>query len=95
MKRESPEVVDEGVATPAEVDHIFEVLLGTHGGPFRLMDKVGLDVVLDIEEHYSSIRPGLPAGPRELLQRYISDGRLGMTAGKGFYPNYRQEPAAA
>ena len=52
VKRESLEVVEEGVSTPEEVDHIFELLLGTHGGPFRLMDKVGLDVVLDIEEHY-------------------------------------------
>jgi hypothetical protein len=24
------------------------------------MDKVGLDVVLDIEEHYAAIRPGIP-----------------------------------
>lgn len=94
VKRESLEVVDEGVSTPAEVDHIFEVLLGTHGGPFRLMDKVGLDVVLDIEEHYAAIRPGLPVGPRELLKKYISEGRLGIKAGKGFYTDYRQKPAA-
>jgi 3-hydroxybutyryl-CoA dehydrogenase len=32
--------------------------------PFGLMDRVGLDVVLDIEEHYASMRPGLPEEPR-------------------------------
>lgn len=95
VKRESLAVVEEGVSTPAEVDHIFEVLLGTHGGPFRLMDKVGLDVVLDIEEHYAAIRPGLPVGPRELLKQYIKDGRLGMKTGKGFYADYQQKPTAA
>ena len=42
VKRESLEIVKEGVSTPAEVDRIFQVLLGAHGGPFRLMDKVGL-----------------------------------------------------
>jgi hypothetical protein len=26
--------------------------------PFRLMDRVGLDVVLAIEEHYASVRDG-------------------------------------
>jgi 3-hydroxybutyryl-CoA dehydrogenase len=91
VKRESLEVVEEGVSTPAEVDHIFEVLLGIHGGPFRLMDKVGLDVVLDIEEHYATIRPTIPTGPRELLKQYIKEGRLGLKTGKGFYTDYEQK----
>ena len=94
VKRESLEVVQEGVSTPAEVDHMFEVLLGTHGGPFRLMDKVGLDVVLDIEEHYAAIHPELPAGPRELLKQYIKEGRLGQKTGKGFYADYGQKASA-
>jgi 3-hydroxybutyryl-CoA dehydrogenase len=95
VKRESLAVVEEGVSTPAEVDHIFEVLLGTHGGPFRLMDKVGLDVVLDIEEHYAAVRPGLPEGPRKLLRQYIDQGRLGRKTGMGFYTDYPQNTAAA
>jgi 3-hydroxybutyryl-CoA dehydrogenase len=94
VKRESLEVVEEGVSTPAEVDHIFEILHGTHGGPFRLMDKIGLDVVLDIEEHYAAIRPELPKGPQELLKQYIKEGRLGLKAGKGFYTDYEQKAPA-
>jgi 3-hydroxybutyryl-CoA dehydrogenase len=94
VKRESLEVVKEGVSTPTEVDHMFEVLLGTRGGPFRLMDKVGLDVVLDIEEHYAAVHPELPVGPRELLQQYVSEGRLGKKTGKGFYADYQQEATA-
>jgi len=94
VKRESLEVVEEGVSTPAEVDRIFEVLLGTHGGPFRLMDKVGLDVVLDIEEHYAAIHPELSARPRELLKQYIKEGRLGLKTGRGFYTDYGQKVRA-
>jgi 3-hydroxybutyryl-CoA dehydrogenase len=90
VKRESLEIVEKEVSTPAEVDHIFQVLLGTPGGPFRLMDKVGLDVVLDIEEHYAAIRPELPVGPRQLLKQYIGEGRLGLKTGKGFYTDYPQ-----
>jgi 3-hydroxybutyryl-CoA dehydrogenase len=55
------------------------------------MDKVGLDVVLDIEKHYAAIRPELPAGPRELLKQYIKEGRLGLKTGKGFYTDYGQK----
>ena len=55
------------------------------------MDKVGLDVVLDIEEHYATIRPTIPTGPRELLKQYIKEGRLGLKTGKGFYTDYEQK----
>ena len=94
VKRESLEIVEEGVSSPSEVDRIFQVLLGTHGGPFRMMDKVGLDVVLDIEEHYAAIHPELPVGPRQLLKQYISEGRLGWKTGKGFYADYPQKTTA-
>jgi 3-hydroxybutyryl-CoA dehydrogenase len=53
--------------------------------PFRLMDRVGLDVVLAIEEHYAAVRPGLPEGPRTLLRDYVDQGRLGVKSGGGFY----------
>jgi 3-hydroxybutyryl-CoA dehydrogenase len=49
------------------------------------MDRVGLDVVLAIEEHYASIRPALPEGPRKLLREYIDRGSLGVKSGHGFY----------
>ena len=56
--------------------------------PFRMMDQVGLDVVLDIEEHYARIRDGIPDGPRTLLRDYIARGRLGAKSGQGFYSDY-------
>jgi len=56
--------------------------------PFRLMDRVGLDVVLNIEEHYASVRTGLSEEPRDLLHRYIDEGRLGVKSGRGFYDDY-------
>jgi 3-hydroxybutyryl-CoA dehydrogenase len=93
IKREALAVVEEGVATPQEVDELFELNLGTSRGPFRRMDAVGLDVVLDIEEHYAAERPGLPEGPRRLLREMLAAGRLGDKSGGGFYDS-TDEPAS-
>ncbi len=53
------------------------------------MDRVGLDVVLNIEEHYASVRECIPEGPRKLLREYVDAGRLGVKNGRGFYDHQR------
>jgi 3-hydroxybutyryl-CoA dehydrogenase len=88
IKREALMVIEEGVSTPEEVDRIWCDVFGTPAGPFRLMDQVGLDVVLAIEEHYAEERDGIPEGPRALLRRYLEEGRLGSKSGRGFYEDY-------
>jgi 3-hydroxybutyryl-CoA dehydrogenase len=85
IKRESLAVAAEGVATPEEIDRLFTMVLGTADGPFRMMDRVGLDIVLDIENHYAAAREGLPESPRGLLREYVEQGRLGRKSGRGFY----------
>jgi 3-hydroxybutyryl-CoA dehydrogenase len=90
VKRESLEVVAEGVSTPQEVDRMFEINTGSSAGPFRMMDQVGLDVVLDIEEHYCAEHPEYPEGPRRLLRGYVERGRLGVKSGAGFYDDYQR-----
>jgi 3-hydroxybutyryl-CoA dehydrogenase len=88
VKRESLEVVAEGVSIPQEVDRMFEINTGSTAGPFRMMDQVGLDVVLDIEEHYCAEHPEYPEGPRRLLRTYVKRGQLGAKSGAGFYDDY-------
>ncbi|MET9535377.1 MULTISPECIES: 3-hydroxyacyl-CoA dehydrogenase family protein [unclassified Streptomyces] len=93
IKRESLAVVAEGVAAPHDVDRMWEINMGLKAGPFRMMDRVGLDVVLDIENHYAAENPNLPEGPRELLRRYVDAGHLGAKTGRGFYDDYRSHDA--
>jgi 3-hydroxybutyryl-CoA dehydrogenase len=85
IKRECLMVVEEGVAEPKDVDGMWTIFTAAGIPPFRLMDRVGLDVVLSIEEHYASVRPGLPEGPRELLHKLVDEGKLGVKSGSGFY----------
>jgi 3-hydroxybutyryl-CoA dehydrogenase len=49
------------------------------------MDMVGLDVVLDIENHYAAEFPHLPESVRDLLRSYVDAGKLGIKTGEGFY----------
>lgn len=91
IKRETLAVVAEGVATPQEVDAIYaQATSGLHHGPCRLMDAVGLDVVLSIEEHYAQKRAGLPEEPRALLRQRVADGHLGLKSGRGLYDDYNK-----
>jgi 3-hydroxybutyryl-CoA dehydrogenase len=85
IKRECLMVAGEGVAPPEDIDQMWRLFWATDTGPFRLMDQIGLDVVLDVEERFASIRPGLPEGPRRLLRDLIEEGRLGRKSGRGFY----------
>jgi 3-hydroxybutyryl-CoA dehydrogenase len=85
IKRESLAVVAEGVALPEDVDGMFKVNWRVPAGPFQLMDLVGLDVALDIENHYCEEFPHLPKKSRDLLQSYVDAGKLGVKSGEGFY----------
>ena len=49
IKRETLAVAAEGVASAEVVDAIYNQATGSQPGPFRLMDALGLDVVLSIE----------------------------------------------
>ena len=55
---------------------MFQLNTGS-AGPFRMMDQVGLDVVLDIEEHYCAEHPEYPEGPRRLLTHCKTPSKAG------------------
>ena len=87
IKRESLLVVAEGVAEPRDVDALFADLFKSEITPFRFMDEVGLDVVLDIENHYCELA-GVENKSAPMLEEYIARGWLGVKSGRGFYNDY-------
>ncbi|MDR6181403.1 3-hydroxyacyl-CoA dehydrogenase family protein [Asaia bogorensis] len=94
IKREALCVAAEGIASPEVIDRLYCETQGTPMGPFRAMDRVGLDIVLQIEEHYASAFPTLPQAPRQLLRRMIAEKRLGVKSGRGFYDYTSKEHAS-
>jgi 3-hydroxybutyryl-CoA dehydrogenase len=85
IKKESLNVVNDGVASFEDVDRAWMALYNTEIGPFGMMDRVGLDVVRDIELIYLE-ESGDPSNePPKILLDKISKGDLGVKTGKGFY----------
>jgi 3-hydroxybutyryl-CoA dehydrogenase len=85
IKKESLKVAAAGHGTPEDIDRFWCISTGLKMGPFALMDRVGLDVVLDIERHYAAESGDPDDEPPEFLARMVDAGRLGVKSGRGFY----------
>lgn len=81
---EAIRMVEEGVASPSDIDRAMQLAYRHPVGPLRLSDIVGLDVRLDIARRLS-VALGPRFEPPQLLVRMVADGRLGQKSGKGFY----------
>jgi 3-hydroxybutyryl-CoA dehydrogenase len=81
---EAIRMVEEGVASPADIDAAMTLGYRHPLGPLRTTDLVGLDVRLGIaEELHAALGPRF--APPELLRRMVAEGRLGRKSGEGFY----------
>jgi 3-hydroxybutyryl-CoA dehydrogenase len=85
IKKESLKVVAFGHGDPETIDRFWCMSTGLKMGPFALMDRVGLDVVLDIERYYASESGDPKDEPPEFLYEMVKRGELGMKTGRGFY----------
>ncbi|MFF7673872.1 3-hydroxyacyl-CoA dehydrogenase family protein [Actinacidiphila glaucinigra] len=77
-------MVQEHYATVEDIDSAMKLGGGYPMGPFELLDVVGLDVSLAIEQvlHREFRDPGLAPAP--LLEHLVSAGCLGRKTGRGF-----------
>jgi 3-hydroxybutyryl-CoA dehydrogenase len=95
IKKECLKLWAGGYISAEDLDRAWILEWGTPYGPFALMDKVGLDIVKQIEMTYYD-ESGDPGDiPPEALDDMIKKGFLGEKTGKGFYeypnPAYEQE----
>ncbi|HWI52415.1 MAG TPA: 3-hydroxyacyl-CoA dehydrogenase NAD-binding domain-containing protein [Symbiobacteriaceae bacterium] len=88
MMVEAIKVVEEGIATPEEVDTAITLGLNHPMGPFTLLDFTGVDVCYNVVEYfYSEFRQPQYAPPL-LMRQMVRAGRFGRKAGKGFLGEY-------
>ena len=83
--REAVDLVDQGIATPEDVDVGMRLGYGWNVGPFEIADNAGLDTCARVGQTMKALGAGHLAPSSNLMERMVSEGRLGRKAGKGFY----------
>ncbi len=82
---EAIRMVEQGVASPEDIDTAMVLGYRHPIGPLKLSDLVGLDVRMAIGE-YLAKELGNPAfEPPALMRKMVADGHLGKKTGRGFY----------
>ena len=77
-------MLQEGIASAADIDKALKLGLNHPMGPFELVDLVGLDTRLRILEYLHSTL-GEKFKPAPLLREYVEAGRLGRKTGHGVF----------
>lgn len=85
MVNEAIRVLEEGVASPAQVDQLFRECFGHKMGPLETCDLIGLDTVKrSLDVLYEELRDDRFV-PAELLVEHVKAGKLGRKSGCGFF----------
>jgi 3-hydroxybutyryl-CoA dehydrogenase len=81
---EAMRMVEDGVASAADIDTAMELGYRHPAGPLKTTDIVGLDVRLAIAE-YLAATLGPRFEPPAILRRLVAEGALGRKTGRGFF----------
>lgn len=82
---EAMRMLEEGVASAADIDRAMELGYNHPMGPLKLTDLVGLDVRLRIADYLHQALGAERFAPPAILRRLVAEGKLGKKSGHGFY----------
>lgn len=82
---EAMRMLEQRVASAADIDTAMELGYGHPMGPLRLTDLVGLDVRLNIAEYLHGELKDPKFEPPQILRDKVRRGELGKKTNKGFY----------
>jgi 3-hydroxybutyryl-CoA dehydrogenase len=82
---EAIRMLEQGVASAADIDTALKLGYRHPMGPLELTDLVGLDVRLNIADYLASKLSGDQYKAPETLRRLVAEGKLGKKTGEGFY----------
>ena len=88
---EAIKLVEEGVATPEDIDLACKLGLGHPIGPFELMDVTTSSLCLQVQEILHTAY-GARFRPPALLKQRVNAGYLGRRAGRGWLKSAERRP---
>jgi 3-hydroxybutyryl-CoA dehydrogenase len=85
MINEAIIALSEGVSDASTIDQIMKLGMAHPMGPLQLADYIGLDVCKNILEIMEKGLNNSKYAPANLLIQKVSEGKLGVKTGEGFY----------
>ncbi len=82
---EAIRMVEQGVASPEDIDTAMVLGYRHPIGPLKLTDLVGLDVRMHIGEYLAGALANDAFRPPQLMRDMVAAGKLGKKSGQGFY----------
>lgn len=82
---EAIRMLEQGVASAADIDTALKLGYRHPMGPLELSDLVGLDVRLNIADYLASKLEGDQYKAPALMRRLVAEGKLGKKSGEGIY----------
>ncbi|WNS44538.1 3-hydroxyacyl-CoA dehydrogenase NAD-binding domain-containing protein [Paenibacillus sp. MMS20-IR301] len=82
---EAMHVLQEGVASPEDIDDAMRIGYQFQNGPLEMADRFGLDSVLAALENMFREYGELKYRPSTILKKMVRAGQLGTKSGEGFF----------
>lgn len=83
---EAIRIFEEGIASPATIDHAMKTLGGFKMGPFELMDFIGNDINFNVTETvWKQMFYDARYRPSQTQKRLYEAGMFGRKSGRGYY----------
>lgn len=82
---EAIRIVEEGIATPEDVDIAVKLGLNYPMGPFELMDYTGVDIAVHVADYFFNESKDMKWNAPQTVKALIRAGRLGKKTGSGWY----------
>jgi 3-hydroxybutyryl-CoA dehydrogenase len=82
---EAMRIVEEGIATPEDVDKAVTLGLNYPMGPFQLMDFTGVDIAVHVADYFFNETKDVKWNPPQNVKALVRAGRLGVKTGAGWF----------
>ncbi|MGC7872516.1 3-hydroxyacyl-CoA dehydrogenase family protein [Desulfosporosinus sp. SYSU MS00001] len=82
---EAIRIVEEGIASPADVDTAVKLGLNYPMGPFELMDFTGVEISVHVGDYLFNESKDMKWNPPQTIKSLVRAGRLGKKTGGGWF----------